>query len=772
MNSHGQFDREYAVYCSQCGDLSNTQIIRQIKSQSRESGSISHGITLGIEAIHINLCNQNLNELTFMPISKALVKIGPNVLSLDLSFNLLFKDCCVTHLESVLRANNGLEYITIEKTGISEAGACSLIRALAGIPTLRSLNIASNKLSERFFERLGTLFSEGRMSSMEALNLSNTKMSEKSAVSLFVPLIENSHVEKLNLSMNCLRYKAGSCLLTLLTTQPRAALKYVDLTYNSISKSLLQAIEAELFKRQHDANKTLSDQVELSGINPICESAGPVHTPDVQSREQQREQEASSGAELALLIDNMPAAGNKENAETTQFEASGKEVTVPDTRSMCEEEAYNILREKALNHFLVANRKPCEAEKKASSSSQQRSMDQCCTFHENPAEPRAQPQEVVDVDQSEPQPTEEELAQFRQMADSGSRQKRGSPLKATASFQSLGSEEAGSGSYEDMRSKIMHNKNSAQALHPFYAHMRRPESEASDSAADTFETQQPAPPQQQQQTVIVEELEEDTLSTKNALHQQLQARPDQEEQHDENEEEAEHEPEQNPGKTDNEDEGGYKSPNSTSTAKKVVATREPKDEITELSIPESNENAEGADVSVPRNADTTDCPSSVSAEAMEDPKTDKEKAKEIIREQIRKLLSCYFGIDFGQSPPELILAEAMNLVKCTPATVRAKTPEPGQRLIRRRFSGRPTVARVGSEIRGRFIRKRNVSTNLTQYSSCVSRTTAGSRYDTDCEAGKGMIEGGAEAQVYSQIVSGRNDYPRLTPKRFCHPVNN
>ena len=474
--------------------------------------------------IHINLHNQNLNELTFIPICRALAKIGTHIISLDLSFNPLFKDCCVTHLELVLKASPSLAYVTLEKTGISELGATTLIKCMSNMNAIKSLNMGSNKLSEKFFERLGSVFNEGKFMTMEALNLSNTKMSERSAVMLLVPLVENSNIEKLNLSMNCLRYKAASCLLTMLTTHPRSALKHADLTYNSISKSLLQAIEGELMKKQQDANKTLSDQVEISGINPICEISNGF-------RANGRAQKDNSGNELEILMDHM--SGNKENVGfdknivrircTKPVIPDEKNVDLelgqyspqnaPDPREEIETDAA-VLQENKINEELEQINEECGPKflrKKGSlpgEGNDPRARILKGKRSATPNEVGSQETEVLRVENE----------------NVGQRREKRSPLKSTATFINTEAEhEVDSGqpavlremqgynNYENMREKILRSKNNAKELHPFYARQKKEGSTGSLVQSERSEEVQCSSKRKPQkvQTVILEELEEE-----------------------------------------------------------------------------------------------------------------------------------------------------------------------------------------------------------------------------------------------------------------------
>jgi len=235
------FEREYKALNTGSTELSNAQII---KAESATS-------------IHVNLHNQHLNELLLVPISKLLSRIGQSILVLDLSFNLSFNDCCALHLKKTLKNCLNLNELTIEKTGITDQGGIVIIKTLTNI---KSLNVSSNKLTERFTEKLGTIFEEGKLQKLEVLDICNLKMNEKAAISLLEPLVRKSNVEILNFSMNCLKFRSASHLLNLLVRYKNSALKYVDLQYNPISKSLLNEIETELMQKRNYLEKVVEGQ--------------------------------------------------------------------------------------------------------------------------------------------------------------------------------------------------------------------------------------------------------------------------------------------------------------------------------------------------------------------------------------------------------------------------------------------------------------------------------------------------------------------------------
>jgi len=260
-NLNSMFESEYLAFCTQSVKLGSNKIIKPISDPESMD-----------QSAHIDLQGHNLNELIFIPISKALSKIGPHIFSLDISFNPLFKDSCVTYLKKTLQMSVNLNYLSVEKTGITDRGALTIIECLTVTNAIRSLNIGSNKLGEKFIEGLVQVFEENKLQTLEDLNMSNLRLNEKDAITLLTPLVQYSNIEKLNLSMNQLKHKAGTHLINLLESEEKSVLKHVNLLYNPIDKSLLEAIELELTKRQNEANRTLTNQEEITGINPIMSS--------------------------------------------------------------------------------------------------------------------------------------------------------------------------------------------------------------------------------------------------------------------------------------------------------------------------------------------------------------------------------------------------------------------------------------------------------------------------------------------------------------------
>eukprot|EP00826_Nyctotherus_ovalis_P020400 TRINITY_DN16401_c0_g1_i3.p1 TRINITY_DN16401_c0_g1~~TRINITY_DN16401_c0_g1_i3.p1 ORF type:complete len:528 (+),score=140.05 TRINITY_DN16401_c0_g1_i3:2-1585(+) len=294
MNLNAIFEKEYQNLYSDSFDQAEGEIIRVVDDPIT-SPQLD-------KVIYINLENKNVNELTLIPIAKTLTKLGFHILSLNVSFNLLFNDSCVGYLEGVVRASPNLAYISLEKVGMTNQGAISLVNCLCSASTIRSINFGSNKLSEKVTEKFIAVFKKGKLLALESLNLSNIKMSEKSAISLLSAIIQHSQVVSLNLSANSLKYKTASHLLHLLSANPNAPLMYVDLAYNPVAKPLLNTIEEELQRRQakevFEENKTVTHS-ELEEIETIGEM--PEETEDMDSDTEVIHKEVSQYKEVGVL---------------------------------------------------------------------------------------------------------------------------------------------------------------------------------------------------------------------------------------------------------------------------------------------------------------------------------------------------------------------------------------------------------------------------------------------------------------------------------------
>jgi len=440
------FEREYTAYCTQCSELVNTQIIKLINSAKNP---VNEG------SVHINLHNQNLNELVFTPISKALSRIGPNIISLDLSFNPMFKDCCAIHLESMMRNCTNLAYITLEKTGITDAGSISIISALTKYAafSIKSINFGSLKVTDKFFDKLASTFKELKLQNLESLNLSNTKMSEKAAISLFVPLVQCSNLEKLNISMNSLRYKAGSCLLTLLTTNPKSMLKHIDLSYNPISKTLYEQIMQELSKRGEE-NKTMTDHIELQGINNIADSDGKFETPQMSMPFKDSGQHPKIGENLqeTIPLENIEnAIEENKNDEIMEFVGNMPENTngefIPEKFSDSNEKEKSPVEVEVLSVIKNTDEKS------------------------EPTSRRIQEKSPLKGTATFKNQQERQQNSNRQMQMTNSSQDSKESDNKTNDTEKILKDMPLNPNYQNLREKILKNKANAKMLHPFYARL-------------------------------------------------------------------------------------------------------------------------------------------------------------------------------------------------------------------------------------------------------------------------------------------------------------
>lgn len=210
-----------------------------------------------LDSLYVHCQNKRLNKYAFAGILKSLFDKARKVVSLNISFNPSLQDQCIHNLGGFLKSANNLCLLNLEKTGITHISGVHILKSLPAHNCITNLNFAANKLGNLFFDNLIECFTNKKFRSLKSLNLSNTGLGDIKAAQLFTAMFQFSGVERLNVSMNNLRYKSGSCLLTLINTSPNT-LSYVDLTYTSISAFLVSQIE-EAVQNSHQHNAILED---------------------------------------------------------------------------------------------------------------------------------------------------------------------------------------------------------------------------------------------------------------------------------------------------------------------------------------------------------------------------------------------------------------------------------------------------------------------------------------------------------------------------------
>ncbi len=198
---------------------------------------------------HVRL--QGLSATNFSISLAALIRSNASasssqIVSLDLSLNPSLGDRCILQLESLVKASAcSLLHLNLERTGITGLSGARILRWLPRTCGLRSLNLGSNVLGSAFFNKfVDAMTVEGKLRSLRQLGLSNVGMDDCAAVKLFSALIQNSHVERVSVSMNNLRYRTGATLVTFLgAMQGRHTLLYIDLSYTAVSESLVSSVD-------------------------------------------------------------------------------------------------------------------------------------------------------------------------------------------------------------------------------------------------------------------------------------------------------------------------------------------------------------------------------------------------------------------------------------------------------------------------------------------------------------------------------------------------
>ena len=162
--------------------------------------------------------------------------------------------------------------LLLQKTGITDNSAVALIPMLEKA-RLRELNLSSNQLSFFFFEKISEWLAEGPH--LQALDLSNNKISDKSAIPLVHAVIEKSRIRYFNLSRNQVGFKTGNYVFALLMKNKEAAgrqlpLQVLNLNYNNISHSLNTSIQSLIQSLPRNNSTSLH---RLSADYPLAESS-------------------------------------------------------------------------------------------------------------------------------------------------------------------------------------------------------------------------------------------------------------------------------------------------------------------------------------------------------------------------------------------------------------------------------------------------------------------------------------------------------------------
>jgi len=207
------------------------------------------------EYVHANFQNQKMTTTVFPSILKSILPKSRFIISLDLSLNPGLQDRCILQLEPFIKSAKCLTLLNLEKTGISHISGVTILKAFPKKNQTQSLNFSSNKLGTIFFDELCTTLKSNNFAQLKCLNLSNTGLNDHSAVKLFTSIFHNSNIERIYVSMNNLRYKTGAGVISLLSANTTAKIRFIDLAYTSVSKSLISTIN-EILQRNSQRNST------------------------------------------------------------------------------------------------------------------------------------------------------------------------------------------------------------------------------------------------------------------------------------------------------------------------------------------------------------------------------------------------------------------------------------------------------------------------------------------------------------------------------------
>ncbi len=201
-----------------------------------------------------------------------------HIVTLDLSLNPALQDSCILLLEGFIKSADRLTFLNLEKTGITHVAGTHILKWLGRKSPLGNLNLSSNKLGSIFFDQMAeAIVRDGKFRALKHLNVSNTGLADSSAIKLFSALLKNTGVERVYASMNSLRYRTGASIIAFISTNQSCGLKYVDLSYTSISKSIVETISQMLAAKSHCISsvcpRSPEQIVDVSSILPTPAAA-------------------------------------------------------------------------------------------------------------------------------------------------------------------------------------------------------------------------------------------------------------------------------------------------------------------------------------------------------------------------------------------------------------------------------------------------------------------------------------------------------------------
>ncbi|CDW78286.1 UNKNOWN [Stylonychia lemnae] len=178
------------------------------------------------------------------------------IYEVSFSHNQFFKDQSIKLLIETIPNMTWLKNLQIEKINVSDSAMLKFIDFNC-FQYLNELNISSNNLSYVCFDELTKLFKTRNSLNLKQLDLSNTKLTDKSGIELFESVLNYTQIKILNLSRNQnLGFKFSSYSINLLRSYPEIYLQKLDCKLReSLAQEALLNDERISIKKQINQGK-------------------------------------------------------------------------------------------------------------------------------------------------------------------------------------------------------------------------------------------------------------------------------------------------------------------------------------------------------------------------------------------------------------------------------------------------------------------------------------------------------------------------------------
>ncbi|CDW77554.1 UNKNOWN [Stylonychia lemnae] len=188
--------------------LSNQQLMLFTLTQNLNNLVMISPFLINIDDLDINLSGRSINERNFDTLLQTLIMCNCRIGSLNLSYNLFFKDHSLKSL---------IEYLEQKTSALIQHGC----RNISFSPILKSIRIG-----------------------------------DQNAVQLIEATVYSTQIKELNLAQNGLGFKTGSALVNLLqeiklrNKQDQLKLTKLELSFNLISDSMIKRIQCQMLEFQ------------------------------------------------------------------------------------------------------------------------------------------------------------------------------------------------------------------------------------------------------------------------------------------------------------------------------------------------------------------------------------------------------------------------------------------------------------------------------------------------------------------------------------------